>query len=291
MNLFENLRQTFLQGNAVIRLIYLNVAVYLLLQITVVVLKLFTLDGSFVFTYLALPSSLEMLMYRPWTLLTYMFLHQDFFHILFNMLALYWFGRLFLSYFNEKQLFGLYVVGGLSAGLLYMIAYNVFPLFAGSSAVLMGASGSIMAVILAVAAYSPNVEMRFMLLGNLKLKYIALAVVLISFFGITSRNAGGEIAHLGGALYGYFFIVSLRHGKDSTRAVNRIIDFFVNIFRRRKLKVSKSPKNKKMTDEEFNMHKANNLEEINRILDKIKASGYSSLTETEKKKLFEQSKK
>ncbi len=291
MNLLDNLKHTYLQGNAAIRLIYLNVAVYLILQIITVVLKLFTFDGSFIHTFLALPSNPETLLYRPWTLLTYMFLHQDFFHILFNMFALYWFGRLFLSFFNEKQLFGLYIIGGLTAGLLYIIAYNVFPLFIGSSAVLMGASGSIMAVILAVAVYSPNVEMRFLLLGAVKLKYIALAVVLISFFGITSRNAGGEIAHLGGALYGYIFVVSLRRGRDSTRIINRIIDSTINLFRRRKLRVSKSPKNRKMTDAEYNIQKAKNMQEIDKILDKIKASGYGSLTETEKKKLFDQGKK
>ncbi len=291
MKLLENIKQTYLQGNASVRLIYLNIALYLFLQIIVVLLKLLTIDGSFLFGLLALPSEPILILHQPWSLLTYMFLHQDFFHILFNMFALYWFGKLFLMYFSEKQLFGLYVIGGLAGGLLYIIAYNIFPLFMQSTGLLMGASGSITAIILAVALNSPNLEMRFLLIGNVKLKFIAIAVVLISFFGITSSNAGGEIAHLGGALYGYIFIVSLRHGKDNTRGFNRLMDAFSTLLKPRRLKVKKSAGNKKMNDQEYNMHKAGNLAEIDRILDKIKTSGYGSLSGEEKRKLFDQGKK
>jgi len=291
MNLLENLRQTYLQGNAAIRLIYLNVAVYLLLQIFVVVMKLFNIDGSMLFGILALPSEPTELLQQPWSLLSYMFLHQDFFHILFNMFALYWFAKIFLMYFSEKQLFGLYVIGGLIGGLLYFLAYNIFPLFSDTNGLLMGASGSITAIILAVSLNSPNLEMRFLLLGNVKLKYIAIAVVLFSFFGIASSNAGGEIAHLGGALYGYIFIVSLRRGKDNTRGFNKLMDSLSTLFKPRRLKLKKTRANPKMNDQEYNMHKAATMAEIDRILDKIKASGYSSLTDVEKRKLFDQSKK
>jgi membrane associated rhomboid family serine protease len=291
MNLLVNLKQTFLQGSAVIRLIYLNVALYLLLQIIGILLKLFNIDGSLLFGLLALPSEPVLILHRPWTLLTYMFLHQDFFHILFNMFALYWFSKVFLMYFSEKQLYGLYVIGGLAGGLLYVVAYNIFPLFLQREGLLMGASGSITAIILAVALNSPNLGMRFLLIGNVKLKFIALAVVLISFFGITSSNAGGEIAHLGGALYGYIFIVSLRRGKDNTRGFSKLMDSLSTLFKPRRLKVKRTAGNKKMNDQEYNMSKAANMAEIDRILDKIKASGYGSLTDEEKRKLFEQSKK
>lgn len=290
MNLIDNLKQTYRQGSAVIRLIYINVAVYLLLHIFLIAMKLFTLNGDFVVTWLALPSDPGVLLYKPWTFISYMFLHQDFFHILFNMFALYWFGKLFLTYFSEKQLFGLYFFGGLVAGLFYVIAYNVFPLFSQLSdiSILMGASGSIMAIIVATAVQSPNLEMRFMLLGTVKLKYIAIVAVLISFFGITSSNAGGEIAHLGGALYGYFFIVSLRRGKDHTRNFNRLMDAISNIFKPRKLKVKHTANaGRKMSDAEYNMQKAKKMADIDHILDKIKTSGYGSLTPEEKKKLFD----
>ncbi|MEA4935699.1 MAG: rhomboid family intramembrane serine protease [Paludibacter sp.] len=290
MNLVDNLKQTYRQGNAVIRLIYINVAVYLSLQIFLIVMKLFTLNGDFALSWLALPSDINGLLYRPWTFVTYMFLHQEFFHILFNMLALYWFGKLFLTYFTGKQLFGLYFFGGLVAGLFYIVAYNVFPLFSEMSgiSILMGASGSIMAIIVATAFQSPNLEMRFLLIGAVKLKYIAIVAVLISFFGITSSNAGGELAHLGGALYGYFFVVSLRRGKDHTRNFNRLMDTLSNLFKPRKLKVKRAVNSgQKMSDAEFNMQKASKMAEIDRILDKIKTSGYGSLTSEEKKKLFE----
>ena len=294
MNLLENLKQTYRQGNAVTRLIFLNVALYLLLHIFMIVMKLFYIQVDFLYPLLALPSNFGTLLYKPWTLVTYMFLHRDFFHILFNMLALFWFGKLFLMFFTGKQLFGLYFFGGLTAGLMYIIAYNIFPLYlplAGIS-VLMGASGSIMAVIVATAVQSPNMEMRFLLIGAVKLKYIAIAAVLISFFGITSSNAGGELAHLGGALYGYFFIVSLRRGSDTTRWISRLLDSINNLFKPRRLKVKKGGAYRpgKMSDAEYNVQKARNMAEVDRILDKIKASGYGSLTEDEKNILFQQRK-
>ena len=291
MNLIDNFKQTYKQGNAAIRLIYINVTVYLVLHIFLILMKLFTLQGDFIISYLALPSSLNLLLFKPWTLVTYMFLHQDFFHILFNMFALYWFGKLFLMFFTEKQLFGLYFFGGLTAGVVYVLAYNIFPLFSqiAEISILMGASGSIMAIIVASALQAPNLEMRFLLLGAVKLKYIAIAAILISFFGITSSNAGGELAHLGGALYGYFFVVSLRRGKDHTRSFNRLMDALHNLFQTKKLKVKHNASSaKKMSDAEFNVRKAKNMAEIDRILDKIKTSGYGSLTSEEKRKLFEQ---
>jgi membrane associated rhomboid family serine protease len=293
MNLLENLKSTYKQGDAVIRLIYINVALFLVLKIFVIVMQLFKVDGEFIYTYLAMPSNLKSLLYKPWTVVTYMFLHKDFFHILFNMFALYWFGKLFLMQFTQKQLYGLYFWGGLLAGLAYLVSYNVFPLFSDQVhfSILMGASGSIMAVILAVAMQFPNMELRFFLIGMVKLKYIAIAAVLISVFGITSSNAGGQLAHLGGALYGYIFIISLRRGKDVTKGFNKLMDSISNLFKSRKFKVKRTkPSNRKMTDAEFNMDKAKRMKEIDRILDKIKSSGYGSLTSEEKKKLFEQGK-
>lgn len=292
MSLFNNLQHSYRRANAAVRLIYINMIVYLGIQFFLILMKLFTLNGEIIIPYLALPSEPGMLLLRPWTLITYMFLHQDFFHILFNMVALYWFGKLFLMYFNGKQLMTLYLFGGIVGGLVYIVSFNIFPLFEQLSemSILMGASGSIMAIIVATALYSPDMEMRMLLMGTIKLKYIALAVVLISFFGITSSNAGGEIAHLGGALFGYFFIVSLRRGKDTTRGFSQLLDSISNLFKPRRLKVKKPSSGRKMTDEEYNMNKAKDMVDIDRILDKIKASGYGSLTAAEKQKLFEQGK-
>jgi membrane associated rhomboid family serine protease len=294
MSVLDNLLQTYKQGSAYIKLIYLNILVFLLIQLFIITTRLFNIDGEFIVNLLALPADPQQILRKPWTIISYMFLHRDFFHILFNMLALYWFGKLFQIYFTEKQLTALYFIGGIIAGLLYVVAYNIFPYFSeiNDISILMGASGSILAIVVATAMQAPNLEMRMLLIGAVKLKYIAAGAVLLSFFGITSHNAGGDIAHLGGALYGYFFVVSLRRGRDNTSLFNKFSDIIANFFKPRKLKVKYgSASGKKMSDAEFNMKKAATMAEIDRILDKIKASGYGSLTEDEKKKLFEQGKK
>ena len=295
MDIIDKLKLAFRNGNTLTRLIYINAGIYILLQVLILMLRLFNLEAGNIITYLALPSSVGALLYQPWTLLTYMFLHEKLFHILFNMLALYWFGKLFLMYFTEKQLVSLYLIGGFAGALFYVGAYNVFPYFEPyvQLSLLMGASASVIAMIVAVAVQSPNMELRMLFIGNIKLKYIALFTVLTSFFGITSNNAGGEIAHLGGAFAGYNFIVSLRQGKDITKWLNKLLDALYNLFKPRKLKVVSSKKRGRstMSDAEFNMNKARRMAEIDHILDKIKTSGYESLSADEKKKLFEQGKK
>lgn len=300
MNIWENIKQTFKQGNGEIKLIYINLAVFILYNAIVIVLKLFRIEeGVPLATWLAVPSNLHILLHRLWTPITYMFFHEGFFHFLFNMLCLYWFGKIFLYVYSERHLIGLYITGGLFGALLYVIAYNIFPLFADrvGNSILLGASGSVMAIILAAATKMPDMSIRLLLIGNIKLKYIAIVTVLISFFGLTSANAGGEFAHLGGALAGYLFVTAMNKGKDITAWINKIIDWIVTLFRpqKKKMRVNKGAKKAaathKMTDAEYNMHKARTMEEIDRILDKIKKSGYESLTTDEKRKLFEQGKK
>lgn len=295
MDIIQNIKQTFQRGNALTRLIYINAAVFVALNLLIIFMQLFNTPGRFIFSYLAIPADLNLLLQRAWTPLTYMFLHERIWHFVFNMLTLYWFGKMFLLYFSEKQLVGLYIIGGLSAAALYIVSLNLFPYYADilPHSLLLGASGSVMAIILATAVQAPDMEMRLLLLGGVKLKYIAIFFVLISLFGITSENGGGELAHLGGALAGYLFIVSLRQGKDLTKGINSILDGVYNLFRPRRLKVKPNPHRRQapMTDAEFNMNKARKMEEIDRILDKIKTSGYESLSADEKKRLFDQGNK
>lgn len=295
MDFLENIKQTFRKGNTVIKLIYINVAVFLMYNAIVIFLTLFKSSIDFL-PYLAVPASFQNLLTVPWTIISYMFMHKNIMHILFNMIALYWFGKIFTMYFTEKQLVGVYVTGGITAALLYIISFNIFPYFEDviQFSSMIGASGSVMAIMVAAAVKSPDMELRLLLFGNIKLKYIAIVFMLISFFGITSMNAGGEIAHLGGALFGYLFVVSLRQGKDLTGFVNKIIDFLADIFtgkkfRRTKLKTSRP--NRKMNDSDFNANKVRNMAEIDKILDKIKKSGYESLSAEEKKHLFDQGRK
>jgi membrane associated rhomboid family serine protease len=294
--MIKQLKHTFSIANAMMQLIYINVAVFVVLKIISIVFLLFNIHfGNLLIQNLAVPSELSTLLYRPWTPLSYMFLHNDFFHILFNMLCLYSFGKVLTIFFTEKQLVGLYLFGGLIGATFYILSYNIFPYYTSvlHSSMLLGASGSVIAIIVASAIQAPNMKLQLLLLGNIPLKYIAIVTVLLSFFGITSSNAGGELAHLGGALAGYIFVVSLQKGKDLTLLFSKTIDFLHNLFVTKKLRVQKksNPRNARMTDAEFNMNKARNMQEIDRILDKIKSSGYDSLTSEEKKRIFNQGQK
>lgn len=290
MNFTERLKHIFKNGNIITKLIFVNVAVYLLVSVLSIFFKLFGLSQLEYTRWFSVPSNLQWLITHFWTPITYMFYHERFFHILFNMLVLFWFGRIFLLYYSEKQVLSLYFLGGLFGAVAYIVAYNLFPYYEAASyySLLMGASGAILAILTASAVRAPDMELPLLLIGRVKLKWIAVATILISFFGITSENGGGEIAHLGGALAGYLFAVSERKGRDITLLINKIIDFFVNLFRPRPKKKSTVYHAQKMSSEEYNQKKARDEKEIDHILDKIKTSGYESLTTEEKKKLFDQ---
>ena len=294
MEIFQRIKLAFRNGNAINRLIYTNVGVFFLCHIIALLLKLFNQPYDSVYSFVALPAYFPSIITQPWSIISYMFLHENIWHIFFNMFTLYWFGKLFLMFFSEKHMVGLYLIGGFLGAAFYILSYNIFPYFQPKlvGSILMGASASIMAIIVATAMHSPNLEMRMLLVGNVKLKFIALFFVLMSYFSIMSSNAGGEIAHLGGALAGYIFIVSLRGGKDFTKWINLLLDGISNLFKPRKVKIktNKNQKRTKMTDAEFNMSKARNMEEIDRILDRIKTSGYESLSAEDKKRLFDQKK-
>ncbi|MBO7255116.1 MAG: rhomboid family intramembrane serine protease [Paludibacteraceae bacterium] len=281
------------QKNTLQILLYINIGTFLATKFFALVLTLFQKEVSLISSYLMLPASLPLLANRPWTLLTYMFMHANFFHLFFNMLCLLWFGRMFLTYFNSRQLVGLYLLGGIGAGLTYIGAYNFFPYFSGEigNSMLVGASGALMATILAIAMYVPNYEINLLLLGRIKLKWIACIMILFSMFGITSENAGGEFAHIGGALVGIVYIWFLKKGKDIATPFNKIIDVFVNLFKRKpKIKFEKH-KYQPRSDAEYNQQRTENIKDLDKILDKVKASGYSSLTEEEKRRLFDRSQK
>ena len=202
-DIFTNLKRTFNSGNILAKLIYINVGLFVIIRLASVILMLFNLGGFPFLQYLQVPSSPELLLYRPWTIITYMFTHFDFLHILFNMLWLYWFGGLFLTFFSERQLGGLYLLGGIAGAVLFLVAYNIFPYFRTVAAYsyLMGASASVMAIVFAVSFYRKDLEIGLFLIGRIKLIYLALFTFVIDLLAITSTNAGGHIAHIGGALF------------------------------------------------------------------------------------------
>lgn len=289
--IITNLGQRFRSGDVLAKLIYINVGLFVVIRLVwLVCLLMNAMDLSFL-QYLELPSSPELLLRRPWTVITYMFTHFDALHILFNMLWLYWFGSLFMRFFSGRQLGGLYVMGGIAGGVLFMIAYNVFPYFRASAPVgmLMGASASVMAVVFAVSFYKKDLEVNLLFFGRIKLIYLAVLTIAIDFLAMTQGNAGGHIAHIGGALLGVWFARRIGGGKDLTAPVNRLIDGAVNLFKRKpRMKVTYR---RTETDYEYNARKRREEESIDAILDKLKRSGYESLSSQEKKQLFDAGRK
>lgn len=290
-SIFTNLKRTFQSRNILVKLIYINVGLFLIIRLAGVAFVLFKVDELSFLQYLQLPSSPEELLYRPWTVLTYMFTHFDFLHILFNMLWLYWFGGLFLSFFSERQLGGLYLLGGIAGAILFMVAYNTFPYFenVASSSYLMGASASVMAIVFAISFYRKDLEIGLFLIGRVKLIYLALFTFVLDLLAITSDNAGGHIAHIGGALLGILFAVCIQKGTDLTAPMNWVIDRVVNLGKRKP--TMRVTYKRAETDYEYNARKHRESADLDSILDKLKRSGYESLSSEEKKQLFEASKK
>ena len=227
MSIADEIKKSFKSGNALIKLLYINIAVFLAVKIIGVIFFLLSIDPSFsLVNWLGVPADLNNLIFKPWTIFTYMFLHQEFLHILFNMLWLYWFGLIFLRYFNDKKLISVYIVGGLAGAALYILSFNIFPVFNQviQMSYALGASASVIAIVIATSVYAPNHTINLMFFGPVKLKYIAIVTIVIDILSIASSNAGGHIAHLGGALFGYLYISQLRKGKNITKGFDRFMD-------------------------------------------------------------------
>ena len=302
--IIDRLKYQFDSAPSLKRLIYINVAVFIAVHLVSVVLMLFNIDTMHWLSYIEVPSVLHVLPYRVWTLFTYMFVHYDLWHILFNMMWLYWFGTIFMQYFSQKHLSVLYVLGGLAGAALYLVSYNVFPYFAGKEGLMCGASASIMAIVFATTLRVPNYKINLMFVGAVSLKYIALVTILIDFLSMTSSNAGGHFAHIGGALMGVIFALYWSKGKDILQPINRLIDKLVSACHRPHIKIRRPAKKKPFTrtseekktphthkrpetDSEYNARKKREAEEIDKILDKVKKSGYTALTTEEKQRLFD----
>ena len=301
---FEELKNAFNRpNNGLYRVLLINIIIYLLLAIFSVIAYLAASTGVFweVMQWISVPSELNELITKPWTVLTYMFVHEDFFHILFNMLFLYWFGQLVIEYLGSKRFVNTYVLGGLAGAAFFLIFYNILPPFQGREGFLYGASAGVSAIVLAAATLAPNHSFFLLFLGPVKIKYIALIfIVLRSFLGLKGGNAGGELAHLGGALIGYLYIMQLKNGRDFGAWISGSISWISNLFARKNhIKVSHrrekayttTRSNKAAQQAQASSFNKSTQEEIDAILDKISAHGYESLTKEEKQKLFNASKK
>lgn len=264
--------KAFQSGNKLNFFIAINTIIFLLLGILVLV-DFFARTGiaPLLLRQLALPADLGALLYRPWTILTYMFTQQDFFHFLFNMLWLYWIGMIFLDFLNNRQLTFVYLAGGLTGGIIFLVLYQFIPAFQVQQAILIGSSGSVYAVVIATATLVPDYTIRMLFFGNVRLKYLAAAFIVLNILGLAGNNIGGNLAHLGGGLFGFLYIIQLRRGNDWSKLFKA---------RNKKLRVIKNEKGPKgktpFTNQEY----------IDSILDKISQSGYNSLSKAEKEALF-----
>lgn len=288
-NIWDEIKQSFKQGGMLIQLIYINLGVFIIYNLLKAILLLGGIHAN-ITPYLAVPAHLPTLISRPWTLLSYMFFHQGFIHVLFNMLWLYWLGKIFLGYMSQRKLLGVYIMGGIAGALLYIIFYNIFPIFSSSLPVsyALGASASVYAIVFAAVAHVPNLTLNLRFIGNVKLKYIGVALIVMDIIGIAGSNAGGHIAHLGGALFGFLFIAALKKNIDLTKPVDWVIDTFSQSESQKQRKKMKVEYSKPRDDYEYNKQRAEQQKEIDRILDKISKSGYDNLTAAEKEILFKQ---
>ncbi|MCK4750691.1 MAG: rhomboid family intramembrane serine protease [Bacteroidales bacterium] len=289
MSIIDEIKESFSKGTTLHKLIYLNLGLFLAVQIVRIILFLsnsYELYDEFL-RFLAIPSNPEVLARRPWTFITYMFLHEGFLHILFNLLWLYWFGTVFIQELGLKKLLSTYLLGGLAGGILFVLFYNLFPVFGPvkESAIALGASASVMAVVVAAAVFRPERRMHLVLIGQVKIGYIALAMFVLTSLVDFSVNTGGKIAHIGGALTGFLFAYYYRQGKDISSGFDRMMDRMATWFKPGKQKMKVTHK-RSANDIEYKQQKAYEQKEVDEILDKISKGGYESLTAREKELLF-----
>ncbi len=282
-------------NNMLIKLLLINILVFVPMFLISNIFPNVGLGGVYntIIRLVAIPAPLGEFIYRPWTIITYFFLHEGFFHILFNMLNLYYFGQLIQEYLGHKKLFGLYMMGGLAGGLMYLLAYNFIPFYADRAdmAIMLGASASVLAIIVAAATLLPDFTFFLILLGPVRIKWIALVLVLLSVSGITGGNAGGNLAHMGGAIFGFIYIRQLQRGTDLARPIIGAWDWINNLFAPKpKVKVTyRSTSSSRASASEPKQKTAKGApsqDEIDRILDKIAQNGYENLSKEEKQKLF-----
>jgi membrane associated rhomboid family serine protease len=283
MGIIEDLKMQYKSGGIALQLIFWNIG------IAVIYFLIEAFSPQFYVTinyWLLLSSSPLELIFKPWTLLTYAFFHGGLMHLIFNLLVLNFASRLFLTFFTQKQFLGLYILAAIFAGLIFVLTYFLF----GSEGILIGASGAIMAIMIASATYAPLYQLRLLLIGNVKLWHIAAVFLILDLIQLPTNNMGGHIAHLGGACFGFLYIKLLKMGTDLSLIVTNSVNFFANIFKAKKgtpfKKVHRNPTQPNQKTVSKIVVKDKTQQQIDEILDKISQSGYDSLTKDEKEFLF-----
>ena len=296
-NLFDSLKNAYRFGGMTTRLIFINAAIFLLIQILSVIIRLMMADNSILSVFLnavfTLNTDLKYFIFMPWGLVTSIFAHFSLWHFVLNMLFLYFSGRMFEQMFDAKRLWFTYLFGGISGGILEIFAHAIFPALQNSQIVIVGASGSIMAIFMALAFYRPNLNVMLFGLFPVRLIFLALFFLLSDLLSLGMNDGVAHFAHLGGAIFGAISIRNLSNKNNLMNIIQRWGDTLTSSLKvifKPSHKQTKRSNTRMKTDEEYNMEKKSKQEKIDRILDKISKSGYESLTRQEKDFLFNQSK-
>lgn len=241
--------------------------------------------------WIAVPASVSELLLKPWTIISYMFVQESFWHLFFNLLWLYWFGKIFMEFMPGRRILTIYLIGGITGAATFVLAYNIFPVFKETIelSTTIGSSASVLAITIATAVLVPSYSVNLLFIGPVKIKYIALFTVILDVLMIRSGNAGGHFAHIGGAISGALYILFIRNNLARILGFSYLRSFIINPFKSkplRKVHINHRP----LSDEEFNLQKAAKQKKIDHILDKISRSGYTSLSSEEKDMLFNSSK-
>lgn len=283
MRFIETLKYKYKTGSIIEKLIYLNITIFLFTLLITVFQGLYKGEQNFLMQWFSLDNNLDAFLTKPWSIISYGFLHADFIHLIFNMITLYFIGNLFIQYFTEKQALSFYILGTLFGGFLYVISQNYFPLFEGRNTTLVGASAGISAIFIGIATYMPNYQIKIRFIGFVKFWHLAVIWLAFDFIGLIGTNAGGSFSHLGGSLFGYLYVQQASNKKTNLK------NMFSSFFQRKEkplktvYKSAKKAKNK-------NKISSPNQQQIDSILDKISKSGYDTLTKNEKEFLFKQGK-
>lgn len=298
MKMSDKVRYKIQTASVTEKLIAINVLVFILFYLFRTIAFLFQLPSDFLLEWFVFPKEPMEFLFKPWSIITYSFLHSGIWHILSNMLILYFSGIYFLNYFSPKRLLNYYFLGVIIGALVYMLSYNLFPAFQGMGrSYLMGASAGVMAVLIGIASHVPNMRVRLLLIGSVKFWWIAAFLLVIDVIQIPMGNAGGHLAHLGGAALGYFYTNQLQKGNDIGKWFENLLDGLASMFKKREKKAhmrtvhrsggSPRSKSRKSSSHSRRMDKDDKQKKVDAILDKISKSGYDSLSKAEKDFLFQ----
>ena len=290
-DIIENIKAMYQRGGMFLKLIFINIGVFFGLNILDVFLDLMQVPTLGLSSWFSFDSNLLGNLLKPWSILTYMFIHAGFRHLLFNMIILFFIGGIFEQFFGRKRVLSTYIIGGLFGAILYLLTQNTFPLLINSGAsTLVGASAAVMALFVGVATYRPNLEMALFGVFNVKLYVLAFAYVGLDILSLGSLDGVAHFAHLGGAAWGFYMGNNYKNGKDVSIWFDKLTLMMTSIVKRKpKMKVSYRDKTSKKTkqkpprnDYDYNAKKQNEQQKLDAILDKIKVGGYEALTTKEK---------